>query len=351
MCPDCLPGFEPTRMVDLMKASIRRCGLNLTGARVLTEAASGAYASTPVIAALAGAERVYAIARDGPYGTVEAIHSEINELMRLAGVTGRIAVVEDDPAELAPDVDLVTNSGHVRPINARLIARLTGRAVITLMYEAWEFRPSDVDAAACAARNIPIVGVNERHHSVNVFSFLGPLAVRQPHDEGIPVCHSRIAVICDNPSGPFITRSLEALGAEVAMYASPADLPADGWDAVLTALGPGSEHIIDARDAVIIADRAPGAVLVQFWGDVRRDALDLLGIRVWPPEQPKPGHMGILLSAIGPDSIIRLQTGGLRAGEWVLRHGVGSCIPGGIAEPLVIDRPEVVHLAVGPSQA
>jgi hypothetical protein len=123
------------------------------------------------------------------------------------------------------------------------------------------------------------------------------------------------------------------------MVATPVDLPPGDWDAVLTALRPGAKHVIDTQEAALIADRAPGAVLVQFWGDVRRDALAMRGIAIWPPEQPKPGHMAIQLSAVGPDPVIRLQAGGLRAGEWVLRHGVASCTPDGIAEPLVIDRP------------
>jgi hypothetical protein len=40
--------------------------------------------------------------------------------------------------------------------------------------------------------------------------------------------------------------------------------------------------------------------------------------------------MAILLSAIGPDPIVRLQTGGLRAAEWVFRGGAAT--PDGIAQ-------------------
>ena len=45
--------------------------------------------------------------------------------------------------------------------------------------------------------------------------------------------------------------------------------------------------------------------------------------------------MGILLSTIGPESIVRLQAGGLRAAEWVARGGTAS--PDGVAQ--------LVHLA------
>ena len=36
---------------------------------------------------------------------------------------------------------------------------------------------------------------------------------------------------------------------------------------------------------------------------------------MWPEKAPKPGHMGILPSALGPEPIIRLQVGGLKVGQ------------------------------------
>ena len=43
--------------------------LDLTQLVVYTEAASGTYLHTPILAACAGAERVYALARDSSYGS------------------------------------------------------------------------------------------------------------------------------------------------------------------------------------------------------------------------------------------------------------------------------------------
>jgi hypothetical protein len=61
------------------------------------------------------------------------------------------------------------------------------------------------------------------------------------------------------------------------------------------------------------------AVTVQFWGDVDRDAATAHGMMVWPPQPPSAGHMAVLLSDIGPEPVVRLQTGGLRAAEWIWR--------------------------------
>ncbi|MBP2291436.1 hypothetical protein [Azospirillum rugosum] len=328
------PGFNPARLVALMRAGVERCGLDLRGITVLTEAASGAYASTAILAALAGADRVHAVVKDTAYGSADAVRAEVEGLAAMAGVADRLLIFTGDPVELAADTDLVTNSGHVRPIDARMIERLPGHAVIALMYEVWEYRPADIDLAACAARGIPVVGVNERHPSVDVFSFLGPLAVQELHAAGIPVYGSRIALLCDNPFAPFIERGLTGMGAEVLTVDHPGALPSGCWDAVLVALRPRGAPVFGADDAARVRRQSPGTVLVQYWGDVDRNAVHEAGLPLWPPAAPRPGHMAVLLPAIGPDPIVRLQAGGLRAAEWVLRNGTASCLPGGIAELL-----------------
>ena len=72
---DSRPGLNSQRLVRLMQQAIERCQLQLDNLTVLTEAATGAYAVTPVIAAIAGAKKVFAIARSSRYGTLEQVAS------------------------------------------------------------------------------------------------------------------------------------------------------------------------------------------------------------------------------------------------------------------------------------
>jgi hypothetical protein len=73
--------------------------------------------------------------------------------------------------------------------------------------------------------------------------------------------------------------------------------------------------VLSHLQALTIVRSAPGAVVVQYWGDLNRAALATASVPVWPPEPPPPGHMGILPAAIGPEPIVRLQAGGLKVGE------------------------------------
>ena len=328
------PGYDPRRLANLIRQAVARCELDLSGLTVLTEAASGAYASTCVAAAVAGARQVHAFARESRFGTVAQVESEIQRLALSAGVADRIRIFDSPFIDLLPEVDILTNSGHLRPLSSQVIERLPARAVIALMFETWEFRSDDIDLPTCRRRGIPVVGVNERHPAVDVFSFLGPLAIKLLHDAGAAAYGNRIALLCDNPFLPYIERSLTAVGAEVTIGAAVHELISDPADVVLVALQPGDEPVINAEDAALIAERQPGAFVAQYWGDVDRAALAEFGIPVWPPAAPKKGHMAILLSELGPELVVRLQTGGLRAAELVYRQREAYDQTGGVAELL-----------------
>lgn len=302
-----------------MNAAIDRCELELTGYTVLTEAASGPYAVTPVLAAMAGAH-VYALGAGTAYSTADEIERLTTGLATLAGVADRVQLIYRKDPEYVGAADIVTNSGQVRPIDGKMIAQMKSSSVVPLMYESWEYRSSDVDVEACRSRGIAVAGTNERHACVEVFSFLGLMAIKQLHDAGIEVRGSRIVLLCDNSFGPFMVRELENVGAEVMVAGRlSADLLAPRCDAVLLAMQPREANAFTSADAELTHAKAPGAILVQYWGDADRAALAAVGVPVWPEQAPAAGHMGVLPSAVGPEPVVRLQAGGLKVGEILVR--------------------------------
>ncbi|WGV24087.1 hypothetical protein [Halotia branconii] len=320
---DTRPGLNSQRLVSLMQQAVQRCELQLDNLILLTEAATGAYAVTPVIAAIAGAKKVFAIARSSRYGTLEEVKAQTLELAQLAGVSDQIQFITEKTTDIVAQADIITNSGHVRPINAEMITWMKPTAVIGLMYEAWEFRPEDVDLTSCQQRGIPVAGVNERHPGVDVFSFLGIMAVKLLLDAGVAVYTSNILLLCDNPFSSFIERGLVNAGANVDTVDSIVAAPTDKtYDAILVALQPRPEPVLSVKDAAMIAKYWPGALVAQYWGDIERSAFSIHHIPICPEIEPKPGHMAILPSAVGPEPIIRLQTGGLKAAEAIWRQSL-----------------------------
>ena len=316
------PGLDPRRLVGLMTEAVRRCALDLSGRVVLTEAASGAYVVTPILAALADASRVIAVTRDSRHGSAAHVTARTRAIAAAASVAERIEIHPRRSADALRAADIVTNSGHVRPLDARAVGHMRPGAAISLMYEAWELRPADVDLDACRRRGVRVGGVNEAHPAVDLLSFLGVMAVKLLTDAGVSVYRSRLLLLCDNPFASFIENGLVAVGARVDKAAGLDKVsPDEGWDAILVALRPRRAPVLGNADARRLARWAPGAVVAQYWGDVDRAALRAAGVPVWPPAAPAPGHMGILPSAVGPEPIVRLQAGGLKVGEVLARAG------------------------------
>jgi hypothetical protein len=315
-----VPGFRQERLLALMRAGIDRCRLDLTGCVVLTEAASGAYVVTPVLAAMAGATRVLALTRDSRYGTADKVAQATMNLATKAAVADRIQIVTQKTPDVIVQADVITNSGHLRPIDAATVTAMKPAAVIPLMYEAWEFRPDDLDLMTCRGNWIPVVGTNERHPAIDVFSFLGMMAIQLLLDAGIAVYGSRILLCCDNPFREFVERGLTGAGAVVQTVEKLDDRASmAGADAVLIAMTPRAGRIVGDREAVVLARLYPDATIVQFFGDLDRAALARCGVPFWPLAAPASGHQGILPSRIGPEPIVRLQCGGLKVGEVMAR--------------------------------
>lgn len=319
---------------------VREMNLDLYGRVVLTEAANGPYCVTPLIAAAAGAE-VFAFGRSTSFGEVADVFAQLKEKIDAFGIE-RIHLTEWLSQDIIRQADIITNSGHLRPLDEEKLRNVKSGSVVALMYEAWELRDSDIDLEYCRKRKIPVAAVNERHPAVGVFEYLGDMAVELIRRAGLTVEDNTFVLLCNNEFGPYIARTLVKHGAKLGVIDTPRNRAQyDGgavWltDRVEDLKDPSFRHcravIFTAYpfDQIWIADRAtipvdqikkqfPEAVLLRFAGDVDTRALDRTGIRYFP-QDVKSGHMGILPSDIGYEPVIRLQAGGLKAAQALLEN-------------------------------
>src|SRR4051812_9354328 len=162
-------------LINKLRERVESLDLNLKGKVVLTEAATGPYVVTPVLAALAGA-KVYAYAKNTRYGEVHEVFDNTKKVYEN---------LEDDSLDInficnvTPDIiaqaDIITNSGHLRPLDAEKLQYAKDDVAIPLMYEAWEWRDADMDINYIRKRGFKIGATNERHPEVDVFNFLGDM--------------------------------------------------------------------------------------------------------------------------------------------------------------------------------
>lgn len=307
-----------------MRKAVQAFGLALSPYRVLTEAASGHFALTPLIAAEAGAARVYALARDSEYGSACEVGEALLVLARAWGLAGRVEVLYSRDDDRLGAADIVTNLGAVRPIDAALLDRLKPLVAVPLMWETWEFRQQDLDLAQCRLRGIPVLGTDERHPDLQIFGYLGPVAMRLLHQLDIEVFRSSVAVIGGGKFAEAVQQALAAAGAAVARIEA-CDLA-----------GPGARCVLAAADAAVVIEHhdrrlligAEGAITAQalqsinpslaiahVCGGVRQVDLDGAGLRYAPATLAPAGYMSVSTAHAGPRPVVDLHAAGLRVGQ------------------------------------
>jgi hypothetical protein len=313
--------------------------LNLSRKTVLTEAATGAYSATAIAAALAGA-KVYALAKNTRYGAVEDIRRLFSKLP-LSSDAIDITVIEDISTALLSEIDIVTNSGHLRPIGDKFVKSLKPGAVIALMYEAWELRSSDIDLKSCKTNNIKVVATNERHNSVGVFDYLGDMAIKLILDSGLSLNRNKYILVSNNDFGPYIAATLSKVVSHLGIIDTMENrdkydysenvqyicgfnefkVPGEYRDTegVIFNAYPFEKAWIGNEKSCLIhpqqlKNQLTLPVVLRFAGDINTADLDLHHVKYYPTFVTS-GHMGIIPSEVGYDPIIRLQCGSLKAAE------------------------------------
>ena len=232
--------YSNASLIRLIHQSLDRLELNLEGYSVLTEGAAGYFASTPIIALLAGADRVFSLTKDSPYGSYLEVEEQLLALIREAGLPQyKFSLSTTRDLNWFRNADIVTNLNFVRPISAEIIQVMKIGSVIPLMFEAWEFRHSDLDLEACHRRGVKVVATNEHFPLSNVFGYTGWLGLKLLLEAEIEIFRSRIIIISEDLFGLEVNKLLTNYADSVHVFDKISEVPKQIWK--------------DA-DAIIIAD-------------------------------------------------------------------------------------------------
>lgn len=332
------------RVKRLIEEFIDGLNLDLSGLVVLTEAASGNYVFTPLIAAMANAEKVIAVTKDSKYGRAEDIIDNTLSMAKTFGIErDSIHILDNLRPDLIEEADITTNLGFVRPINKEFISHLKKPAVISLMYETWEFREQDLDLAESLQRGIPVLGVNEQHHALKIFDYIGHLCMKILFEAELEIFRSKIVVVGDNKFGKNIIKTLATAGADILCTTSfdprligklggikignsireeRAQQNIKDCDALIVNTYPDQSTVIGESGDISptrLSELSPETVIVQFNGLIDRKSFDGYRFTCLPREEPTPGHMGWTLAYLGPKPVIALNCAGLKVGELLAR--------------------------------
>lgn len=328
------------RIQKLIGDAIGIYELDLSGLTVFTEAASGNYVVTPLIAALAGSDRVFAITRNSRYGKAADIRSFTLELAQRWQVGDRIEVIYDKSPSILSQVDIVTNLGFVRPIDKNMIAHLKPTAVLPLMWEPWEFRGADLDLSECRRMGITVLGTNEREPRLDLFTYVGYLAVKLAFELDIEIYKSKVVVIGSGVFGESSVRAFDKLEADIKyidLSASGSSLQTESAKSTLRDVdlvvlvehhSPvcliGSEGQITVDELLMLS---PHLSIIHIAGNINREEIDNAAIPCVPQKSAAPGHMSVTTDYLGPKPVIALHTAGLKVGEAMARTRLSGLDP------------------------
>lgn len=335
-----LEGGDGARAERTLRRCVAEYGLDLRGLTVFTEAASGAYLHTPIMAALAGAEKVYALAADSAFGAKEEVRRRTLEAAARCGVAGRVEVVFEKARAQVAASDIVTNAGFVRPIDREMVSWMKPTAVVPLMWETWEFRESDLDLGACREKGILVLGTDESQPPLRMYSCGFYLAMKLIFELGLEGYKTRTLLLGGGDGlGRSISERFGLLGMEVSWFA---DRPADRA-AGAAPYAELAEHFAargDDYDVLIVAEHGDPARLLGEGGllgfdEIRRknpalrvgvisgnvdgEGLRRSGLRFHPAEVRPFGWMTYQPYDLGPVPVLELYAAGLKVGEAMAR--------------------------------
>lgn len=325
------------RINKLLKDCVSTFVLDLNELVILTEAATGAYLYTPVMAALAGAKMVYAITSDSLFGTKEEVKAETLQVAKYWGVEDKIRVIFNKEKEIVSECDIITNSGFVRPINRDMISWMKPTAVIPLMWEPWEFREGEIDLAACREHGIIVMGTDESKQPLDMYSYAGFIGMKMLFELGIEGCKASVILLGGKESlGGSIYKHFMGVGIEVAWFTADGENESQlysqfmdffiqngaKYDALIVA-----EH---ANDLCLLGDHGlvsyeqikkinPALQIGIIAGNLDRIGLEKSGLHYFPQNILPFGYMSYQSFHLGPLPVLELYAAGLKVGQSMAR--------------------------------
>ena len=325
-----------SRINNLIPQLTREYSLDLSGLVLYTEAASGAYLYTPIIGALTGADKVYAITATSRYADRNTVATNTSAVARHFGVADRIQVVFEKREEHFAISDIITNSGFVRPIDSTVVSWLKPTAVIPLMWETWEFREEDLDLSACKKRGILVLGTNESRPPCDMKPYNGFIALKLIFELGFEGYKTKVLLLGNYPSpGGAIYQQLTSLGCCVTWFSSHkkgqkpySELKhyfkcfGHQYDIIMLAehedpvclLGP--EGILPFNE---IINRNPNISIGIIAGNVDVEGLKQSGLHYYPDHIQPFGYMSYQPYSLGPRPVLDLYAAGLKVGQVMAR--------------------------------
>jgi hypothetical protein len=306
-------------VVDLknkIQTAISKFDLNLQNKTVLTEAATGNYVVTPIIAAVSGASKVYAFTNNSKYGTTEEVARQTSNVSEQLGVASQIEVITCLDDISLNSIDILTNTGFLRPINKHIINQLSSNCVIPLMWETWEFRERDLDLDRCRERKIKVYGTNEDDERLRTKDYIGLMVVKFLSQHKLSPSNTNVLVLGCDYFNKYVENALNLSGYKNTILNSyETKVDASKFDAIVL-LEHYKNQLLIGKGAFIEVENIPDKTkVIHICGNVDFSSAQFQYI----PDEPAPfGYMSYTVDNMGDHVVIDLHAAGFKVAEGML---------------------------------
>lgn len=328
--------------IKFLKSFVSQYDLNLSDLTVYTEAASGSYMLTPILPLVAGADHVYAQARDSRFGSAEDVISQTSKIADSLGYRDKISFLTKRCHDSLAKADIITNSGFVRPIDRDLISVLKPTAVVPLMWETWEFRREDFDLDFCKEKGILVLGTNERKSPCDMLNYIGLSGLKLLFELGYDGGDVLLLGNAPIPASPIL-EYLKSIGIKVFWVSedSAADIGYSDLSTFFKKDGQKFSVILLAEHSIkdlilgeegflsldLISQINPEIKIGIMCGNVNILELQNSSLCYYPKHIAPVGYMSYQPSMLGPRPVLSLYAAGLRVGEIMSRLRISGLSP------------------------
>ncbi len=344
--------FDPSDIQDVKNLenikqiifnSIKKVDLDLSDLTVLTEAATGNWISTPLIAAFSNSKKVLCYTKDSQYGTINEITQNFQNISKFLELDNVLHIFSEKYSSIVSEADVVTNSGLLRPLDKNFIQLLKKNTVISLMWEPWELRSDEIDLYECWRKQIPILGVNEHNPTMDIMQYDGEAIIKIISEHDIPITGKKIIIVGENLSALYMYDALKALNANVSLVTKlltnecrEKNIPIIGnalkEDSVIPHLENCDIIIINSipiQNEIIgenglppqkLKHYSPNVSIFVYFGTVNYSQIITSELKCFPSSGKEKGYMNWTIDVLGPQPTIELNTLGLKVGEILARN-------------------------------
>lgn len=311
--------MDIARINRIIEEVILKLNLDLSGYSVLTEVGSGYFLLTSLIALKGGASKVFAWTKDSHFGKGQDLINELFALGVKMNVDNNklIYAINERPVEHIKEADLITNLGHIRPLNNEFISHMKGTSVVPYMCESWEYRNGDLDLEFCKKKGIQVAGTWENHPDLKIFDAVGPLAVKLLFEAGFEVYGNNIVIVSQDKFGFTIKKYLENIGVKKVQVIDHIKSFKEDFghvDVVLLADYTSKNELIPMG---LVVEKFPKGLpkIVHICGELEASGQ----LDIYPLKNGSSFKMTETLAYLGPKYVIELHAAGLKVGEFLLK--------------------------------